>query len=170
MPAYLITGHSGSGKTTIGRELKRRGFTVIDGDDGLARWEDAKTGQPVEVDHTKYVDYAKVSWNWDAAKIDKLIKTPGLVFLCGGASNRRDFYKKFDRVFTLVVTTKTLKHRILTRTDHDYGKHPKMLAQILGEHEASIQQDLDHGATAIDANPETALVADAILAHINHAN
>ena len=40
MPAFLVTGNPGSGKSELARELTRRGVLAIDPDDdpGLAHW------------------------------------------------------------------------------------------------------------------------------------
>ena len=46
----LITGSSGTGKSTVIKELKRRGYTAIDGDEepGLSRLEIQETGEPTD--------------------------------------------------------------------------------------------------------------------------
>ena len=43
MPAFLVTGNPGSGKSELARELTRRGVSAIDPDDdpGLTHWKDA---------------------------------------------------------------------------------------------------------------------------------
>ena len=51
----LITGRSGSGKSTVYRELRRRGLPAFDTDRvaGLARWVDAVSLKTVEVEADK---------------------------------------------------------------------------------------------------------------------
>ena len=43
---YLIEGVSGAGKTTVGTELRRRGYQAIDGDRELVYRGDPETGRP----------------------------------------------------------------------------------------------------------------------------
>ena len=45
---YLIEGVSGTGKTTVAKELQRRGYHVIHGDRELKYRGDPKTGEPLE--------------------------------------------------------------------------------------------------------------------------
>jgi len=45
---YLIDGVSGTGKTSVCRELQRRGYQAITGDTDLAYQGDPATGLPVE--------------------------------------------------------------------------------------------------------------------------
>jgi hypothetical protein len=108
MAVYLITGRGGSGKSTVAAELKRlkrRGYLALDADEvpGLARSEDLRTGLPVEVDFSGFVDYTKVGWNWQSKVLDKLLKEHKNLFLCGSASNQFAFQPRFDKVFVLVL-------------------------------------------------------------------
>jgi broad-specificity NMP kinase len=43
---YLIEGVSGTGKTSVCHELRRRGYHAINGDRELAYQGDPKTGEP----------------------------------------------------------------------------------------------------------------------------
>ena len=45
---YLIEGVSGAGKTSVCKELQRRGYDAINGDTKLAYQGDPETGDPVE--------------------------------------------------------------------------------------------------------------------------
>ena len=52
---YLIDGVSGTGKTSVCRELHRRGYQAINGDTELAYQGDPETGLPVD-GHTHEMD------------------------------------------------------------------------------------------------------------------
>jgi broad-specificity NMP kinase len=43
---YLIEGVSGTGKTSVCKELQRRGYHAINGDNELAYQGDPETGKP----------------------------------------------------------------------------------------------------------------------------
>ena len=45
---YLIEGVSGTGKTSVCHELRRRGYHAINGDRELAYQGDPKTGEPLD--------------------------------------------------------------------------------------------------------------------------
>ena len=45
---YLIEGVSGTGKTSVCKELKRRGYHAINGDRELAYQGDPETGTPTD--------------------------------------------------------------------------------------------------------------------------
>jgi hypothetical protein len=45
---YLIEGISGTGKSAVCRELRRRGYAAVDGDNELAYQGDPQTGEKTE--------------------------------------------------------------------------------------------------------------------------
>ncbi len=135
MKEYLIEGVSGAGKTTIGEELDKLGYKVIDGDDELADFTDPKTGLPTD-DH----DYK--NWLWDEDKFNAALQNADadIVFVCGGAMNKPDFMHHFEKTFTLHINDEVLKHRLATRTTNDYGKKPEELAVQLKFNQETIEQ------------------------------
>ncbi len=168
MGQYLVTGRSGSGKSTIAKALQERDYTCFDGDkvSGLARWENLSTGEPAEVDHTGYVDYNKVGWNWSEASLDALLNAYPDMILCGSASNQLGFHGRFDKVFVLVLDETTQSQRILSRTANGYGKDPAMLKQILHDQQTFVAQAIELGAIAIDAKQPLDLIVEDILGRI----
>jgi hypothetical protein len=64
----------------------------------------------------------------------------------------------------LVVDTDTLRHRLLSRTGNDYGKHPGELAGILSYHPMLERELLSApGAVAIDATKPLDAVVNEII-------
>ena len=62
---YLIEGVSGTGKTSVCHELRRRGYYALNGDRELAYQGDPKTGKPVDgFAHEHHI------WNVDKVRAD----------------------------------------------------------------------------------------------------
>lgn len=170
MRKYLITGRGGTGKSTICLELKRRGYPAFDADKvtGLCRWEDRKTGEPIEVDPSVYIDFTKIAWAWQDVVLQKLFYSHPDLILCGSASNQEDYYSRFNGIFVLTLDKQTHDFRLRSR-DREYGKHPKMRNQLV-ERQQIFAKNLisENGAIAVDATQSIEKVADDILRHINH--
>jgi dephospho-CoA kinase len=155
----------GSGKSAVAALLRRRGYHVFDTDDvpGLARWEDLATKKPIHVDHSGFIDYTKVAWNWDPEVLDALLNSSSEVLICGSASNQQHFYDHFNKIFVLVVDPKTHEQRLRSRKS-EYGKHPKMMRQIIRDHQAlTHHMSNNKKVTFIDTNRKIENVVDDIL-------
>lgn len=151
MKIYYVTGISGAGKSKVRKQLTKRGYLAYDGDEnGL----------------TKVRDY---KWHMSRSRLQELANEADteIMFVCGTASNRYDLWDMFDKVFCLSIDQETLVHRLTTRTNNDFGKDPKDLADVLGWHKSSEHDDVDAGAILIDATKAVEDVVDQILKHIN---
>ena len=118
MRKILITGMSGTGKSTALAELRRRGFHVVDTDDsGWTEWSDDDGG---------YV--------WREDRMAQLLSRDDgpTLFVSGTVSNQGRFYPRFDAVVLLSAPTEVLLHRIENRTTNDYGKSVEERDLILG--------------------------------------
>jgi dephospho-CoA kinase len=114
----LITGMSGTGKSTALTELRRRGFRVVDTDDpGWTEWSDVDGG---------YV--------WLEDRIAQLLSRDDgpTLFVSGTVSNQGRFYPRLDAVVLLSAPVEVLLHRIENRTTNDYGKAIEERDLILG--------------------------------------
>ena len=172
MPAYFITGSPGAGKSTTLRALADRGYAAYDTDSmpGVSQLELRASGEPVTNWPPEPIDWDLYAWNWQPAAIAKLLAADGTVFLGGVVSNQGDFYNRFAAIFVLTISTDTLRHRILSRTEKDYGKEPNELAGLLAYHakrESSLLAAPQ--AVAIDASRPVDKVIEDILHHVkNH--
>jgi len=104
----LVTGMSGTGKSTALAELGRRGFDVVDTDvGGWTEWSDEDGG---------YV--------WREDRISELLShgSGTTLFVSGTVSNQGKFYPRFDAVVLLSAPAEVLLDRLGTRTTNDYGK------------------------------------------------
>ncbi len=133
----LVTGMSGSGKTTVARSLHSRGYTAIDTDSatGLSVWIERSTGKPnYNFEPKKAEDWVeKYDWLWDEGALRKLLSTNNVTYFCGSSANQEQFYSLFDKIYLLEVNDELLIHRLTQdNREHDFGKRPGELDIILG--------------------------------------
>ena len=129
MPALLISGPSASGKTTVGSELARRRYPVIDMDQTFGHFGDRVTGEPVPVPDGAIPDetwYSTFAWLWRIeavqAKLEELADET--IFLVGGALNESDIFPRLAGIFRLHLRPDVLDERLASRADHRYTSSP----------------------------------------------
>lgn len=113
----LVTGMSGTGKSSVLAGLGRLGFSVVDTDDpGWTEWCEDEGG---------YV--------WREDRIRELLEAEGdtTLFVSGTVSNQGRFYRCFDEVVLLRAPAEVLLRRIAGRTTNPYGKTVEQRETIL---------------------------------------
>jgi len=111
----LVTGMSGTGKSSALAELARQGFRTVDTDEPGWTVEDANGGR----------------W-WDEERIAELLAAEGpTLYVSGTVSNQGRFYDRFDAVVLLSAPSDVLLDRITARTTNDYGKSAEERELIL---------------------------------------
>jgi dephospho-CoA kinase len=152
MSKILVTGMSGTGKSSVLLELAKRGHKVVDTDsNGWSEW--------VSVD-------GEPDWIWREDKIIELLAghSSGMLFVAGCKSNQGKFYPQFDTVVVLSAPKEIILKRIETRDTNNYGKNPLERQKIL-EHLEFVEPLLRATATAeIDASKPLSEVADELVA------
>ncbi len=170
---YLIEGVSGTGKTSVATELQRRGHHVIHGDRELAYKGDPETGEPLddsECDkHGPDVAFGHKHHLWNVDKVKSLVadRSHPISFFCGGSRNFHRFIDRFDGVFVLDVDMDTLKRRLASRPEDEFGGRPAERDVVLRLH--AEKKDIPHNATSIDATAPLAAVVDEILSRCGEA-
>jgi broad-specificity NMP kinase len=166
MPLVYVTGISGAGKSTVCRELRRRGVDPHDTDeDGNAVWVDVATGATTSACGSDDPEWlATHEWRLVPDRVAALARqaTDRLVFLCGSAANEAVVWPHFTTVIYLAVDERTLRHRLATRTTNDFGKAPHELAAILGWHRVDAYRRF--GAVVVDATQPLPDVVDEVIA------
>jgi thymidylate kinase len=153
---FLIEGVSGTGKTSVCRELQQRGYHAINGDTELAYQGDPETGEPMDGSaHEHHI--------WDVAKLRALIagRDEALTFFCGGSRNWPTFIDLFDDVFVLDVDVDTLCARLDERPKDEWGGRPQDRELALRLHRT--KEDIPNTGIVIDATAPIAEVVDEIL-------
>ncbi|MEO5978695.1 MAG: AAA family ATPase [Chryseolinea sp.] len=117
MKAVLITGMSGTGKSTLLTELSRRGYRAIDTD--YNGW------CILSSDGSELV--------WDEEKLTALLsgsENQNLI-VSGCVSNQHVFYHYFMTIVLLSAPTNVIMGRIGSRDTNQFGKTPAERARIL---------------------------------------
>jgi shikimate kinase len=169
MALVFVAGIAGAGKSTVGRELRRRGFRSYDTDeDEIAQWRHTVTGvvTPLLAEAHRTPEFlAQNAWIADPDRIRELggRGKEGFVFLCGSAANEDEVWPLFDLVVLLSIDETTMRRRLLTRTDHDFGTRAHELELLLAWRQVIDDHYVSRGAIRIDATQPLPFVVDAIL-------
>jgi len=155
---YLVEGVSGTGKTSVRRELHRRGYQAVNGDRELAYQGDPETGQALATAvHEHHL--------WDVHRVRELAadQREPLTFFCGGSRNFTTFIDLFDEVFVLDVDLDTLRRRLDQRPQGEWGSRPSERDLIVRLHRT--REDIPGAGVVIDATPPLTEGVDEILRH-----
>ncbi len=159
MQRVLLTGMSGTGKSTLIAALAARGYKAVDTDsDAWSEWvrgiDDGPDGQ-----------IAALDWVWREDCIQRLLATEDadVLFVSGCKSNQGKFYPQFDRIVLLSAPAEVIVERLATRTNNPYGKDPDELAQVLW-YLQTVEPLLRRGASLeIDTTAPLAQIIDTVL-------
>jgi shikimate kinase len=162
MKRVLITGMSGTGKSTVVAALAARGHKAVDADEpGFSELVSVPDGELTGLG-------PGIDWVWREDRIQALLSTPDadLLFVSGCAPNQGRFYAQFDHVVLLTAPAAVIAKRLATRTTNPFGKDPDQLARTL-----LLQQEVEpllrRGADfEVDTTAPLEEVVAAILRHV----
>ena len=120
MAKLLVTGMSGTGKSSALEVLASHGHRVVDADgDAWSHWVLDGAGED--------------DWIWREDVMARLLDEHrnGHLFVAGCATNQGKFYPQFDHVVLLSASGDVLLDRVARRTNNPYGKSPDEQALIL---------------------------------------
>ncbi len=154
----LLTGLSGTGKSTVIAALAERGYTAVDTDYGgfselVSVPDDELTG----------IDPGQ-DWVWREDRVDALLSTADadVLFVGGCAPNQGTFYSRFDHIILLAAPADVIVERLSSRTNNPYGKRPEEIARTLALRE-TIEPILRRGA---GFEIDTSLALDQVVARV----
>lgn len=156
---FLVEGVSGTGKTAVCDELRRRGFSAVHGDRELAHQADPVTGAPV-VGVTGVAVHDHHLWREDEVRRRAADPTDPVTFFCGGARNVERFVEVFDQVFVLTVDAATLERRLDARPADEWAGRSEERALVRRLHADGSGTP---AGTTVDATRPVAVVVDDIL-------
>jgi shikimate kinase len=143
MKRILLTGISGTGKSTVIEELAARGYEAVDTDEGglseiVSVPEDELTGLGPGQD-----------WVWNEERIQEILDRAGgeLFFLSGCSPNQGQFYPQFDHVVLLTAPPEVIVERLASRTTNPFGKRSDEVTRVLQLQETIeplLRQGADH--------------------------
>lgn len=149
MSKVLVTGMSGTGKSSVLRALGGRGHDIVDTDtDAWSQWATDEDGLP--------------DWIWREDAMDALLAEPrdAHLFVSGCKSNQGAFYDRFDHIVVLTAPRDVLFERLAQRTDNPYGRSEKDRDRIVG-HLRDVEPRLRASANAeLDATQPVEDLAD----------
>ena len=146
MTLILITGLSGTGKSTLIAELRARGHRAYEADDGFS--EPRPDGE----------------MGWKVAAVAELFRNhagEGPLFFAGCSEEQELF--TFDHKVLLTAPSQVMRQRLATRLGNDYGKAADELRTALGylhTVEPLLRATAD---TIIETTVSPTLVADEVL-------
>jgi dephospho-CoA kinase len=113
----LLTGMSGTGKSSVVRELIALGYKAVDTDDGWC--EPLPDGRQ----------------QWREEAIQELLDSEeaSVLFIAGCEENQVRFHAQFDHIVLLTAPPATLVERLATRTSNSFGKSPDELRRVLDD-------------------------------------
>ena len=148
MKRMLLTGMSGTGKSTVISELMACGYRAIDMD---------------EPGWSEYAPDGDWIWREDRLRDALASEDRNVLFVCGCATNQVRFYPQFDAIVLFSAPAEVLIERLATRTNNPYGKYPDELAEVLGYLE-TVEPRLRRSAThEIDTRAPLDAVVAAVL-------
>jgi len=161
-----ITGASGTGKTSIARELAARGIPALDMD-SICHREHRETGKEAGWEPGKTDEwYESHGWVCNVDSLEDFLARNQTAVAVGLSSNQDAYLPLFDKVFVLYASPEVIIERLNARTDNEYGKHPNEQQRLLSWHRSFEKEMADRGAIPINTERPLSETVEDILSKI----
>lgn len=139
----LITGMSGTGKSSVSARLAELGYVAIDADaPGYSAEVSAPDNELTGIGPGR-------DWVWQEVAIRDLLDRPDpIIFLSGCSPNQGVFYSTLTHNILLTAAPTLIIERLMTRTNNPFGKDPGELERALAL-QAEIEPLLRRSATHV---------------------
>ena len=117
MKRVLLTGMSGTGKSSVIGQLAALGYMAIDTDDGWC--------EPLPDERQQ--------WREDAIAALLDTEDADVLFIAGCEENQVRFHSRFDLIILLSVPAQVMVERLAARTGNPYGKASGDMDRILAD-------------------------------------
>ena len=154
MKRVLITGMSGTGKSSVLQRLRQLGYRAVDTDAD---------------DFTMTVTSgAETERLWREDRIQAMLSATdaAVTFVSGTCRNQVHFYPQFDHIVLLSAPPSVLVERMACRTTNPYGKKPEEITETL-HYVQTVEPLLRRSATlVVDTTAPLEEVVHRILQHV----
>ena len=117
MKRVLLTGMSGTGKSSVIGALAARGYKAVDTDDGWC----------------ETLPDGRQRWREEAVEQLLAIEDADVLFVAGCEENQVRFHPRFDVIILLSAPAEILAERLASRTSNSYGKTPGELRRVFDD-------------------------------------
>ena len=164
----LLTGVAGTGKTTLTKELMKRGVFAIDlhGMPGLFYWRDKVTKVKSEYMPGRSREwFNSVERLCDIDKLKEILNKQENVIVAGTAGgNQTEYFPLFDKIILLQCRPETIIHRMNTRTNKSgFGKAKSEQEDALEWQKEFEPFVLSHGGIPVDTEGDIDAVVEKII-------
>lgn len=154
MKRVLITGMSGTGKSSVIQELAVRGYEAYDLDTPeWSEWIDADPSDALTPTQGK-------DWVWREDRVRALLSKPedGTLFISGCAENMEQLFDLIDTVILLSAPVATIMERLATRSPGSYGHvadERRKVTDLISTVEPLLRESADYEIDTRRSIPDT---------------
>ena len=165
----LITGVAGTGKSTMSKNLKEKGFFAMDFSEvqGMCFWQDKNTKEKVDWSPIQSREwFTNKERICDLEKLKEVLSQHKDIIMSGVASGNQTAYLPFfDKVILLQCNPETFVYRMQTRTA-PYGKTKAEQEEVIEWQKEFDPLILSYGAIPISTEGELNKTIDKVIAQI----